>query len=100
MEYHENKFEIAHCFRRRDTDSHNRLSDHSGPRDSLNHRVAAATAVAPHPDPEHPLYGLYRFKSGFGGTMPPRQGTWDYPYDQNAYEVYCARESASSGFHL
>jgi lipid II:glycine glycyltransferase (peptidoglycan interpeptide bridge formation enzyme) len=56
--------------------------------------------VAPRPDPEHPLYGLYRFKSGFGGTLLHRQGTWDYPYDQDAYAIYCARESASAGFHL
>jgi lipid II:glycine glycyltransferase (peptidoglycan interpeptide bridge formation enzyme) len=56
--------------------------------------------VAPRPDPEHPLYGLYRFKSGFGGALLHRQGTWDYPYDQEAYKVFCARESASTGFHL
>ncbi len=56
--------------------------------------------VAPRPDPDHPLYGLYRFKSGFGGALLHRQGTWDYPYDQDAYAVYCASESASTGFHL
>ncbi len=56
--------------------------------------------IAPRPDPEHPMYGLYRFKSGFGGTMIHRQGAWDYPYDGRAYSLYLAQESTSSGFHV
>lgn len=56
--------------------------------------------IAPRPDPEHPLYGLYRFKSGFGGALVHRQGAWDYPYDEAAYRVYLARESTSAGFHM
>jgi len=56
--------------------------------------------VAPSPDPEHPLYGLYRFKTGFGGALVHRQGSWDYPYDDRSYEFYCAQESTSQGFHL
>ena len=34
--------------------------------------------VSPAPDPSHPLYGLYRFKTGFGGTLYHRMGCWDY----------------------
>jgi hypothetical protein len=30
------------------------------------------------PNPAHPLYGLYRFKTGFGGTLFHRMGCWDY----------------------
>jgi hypothetical protein len=45
MECHENKLEIAHRFRRRDTDSHNRLGGHPWPRDSLSHRVVTAAAL-------------------------------------------------------
>ncbi len=56
--------------------------------------------IAPRPDPEHPLYGLYRFKSGFGGTMIHRQGAWDYPYDERAYSIYLAQESTAGGFHV
>ncbi len=56
--------------------------------------------IAPRPDPEHPLYGLYRFKSGFGGTLIHRQGAWDYPYDERGYGIYLANESAAQGFHL
>lgn len=35
--------------------------------------------VSPGPDSEHPLYGLYRFKTGFGGKVELRSGSWDYP---------------------
>ncbi|MFO7860989.1 MAG: peptidoglycan bridge formation glycyltransferase FemA/FemB family protein [Desulfosalsimonas sp.] len=54
--------------------------------------------VSPYPDPEHPMYGLYRFKTGFGGWMLHRQGCWDYPLDEAAYDVYRASEMAGSGF--
>ena len=56
--------------------------------------------VAPGPNPEHPLYGLYRFKAGFGGEMIHRQGSWDYAYDSRSYEYYIAQESTAQGFHL
>jgi lipid II:glycine glycyltransferase (peptidoglycan interpeptide bridge formation enzyme) len=56
--------------------------------------------VAPRPDPDHPMYGLYQFKAGFGGTFLHRQGAWDYPYDKKAYDHYVAGESALSGFHV
>lgn len=45
MEWHENKLEIAHRFRYRDTDSHNRLGDHPGSCDSLSHRQGARGAA-------------------------------------------------------
>jgi lipid II:glycine glycyltransferase (peptidoglycan interpeptide bridge formation enzyme) len=41
---------------------------------------------APGPDPEHPLHGLWRFKTGFGGTIVHRQGCRDYPLDARACE--------------
>ncbi len=56
--------------------------------------------VAPGPNPEHPLYGLYRFKAGFGGEMIHRQGSWDYAYDSRSYGYYIAQESTAKGFHL
>lgn len=56
--------------------------------------------VAPHPDPSHPLYGLYRFKTGFGGSLFHRMGCWDYPLDANDYDLYLAAEMKSEGYHL
>lgn len=56
--------------------------------------------VAPCPDPSHPLYGLYRFKTGFGGYLFHRMGCWDYPLDPDNYEMYLASEMNSAGFHL
>lgn len=55
---------------------------------------------SPRPDPEHPLYGLWRFKTGFGGELVHRQGCWDYPLDPSAYELWRAHEATSQGFHL
>lgn len=56
--------------------------------------------IAPKPDPSHPLYGLYRFKSGFGGYMFQRMGCWDYPLNDSKYFNYAASEMNSQGFHL
>ncbi|HOO39837.1 MAG TPA: peptidoglycan bridge formation glycyltransferase FemA/FemB family protein [Syntrophales bacterium] len=50
-------------------------------------------AVAPVPNPDHPFYGMYRFKSGFGGQIVHRNGSWDYPLDMEAYEVFRNFES-------
>lgn len=56
--------------------------------------------IAPTPDPEHPMYGLYRFKTGFGGTKIHRQGCWDYPLDEEGYEQYRLAELNATGYHL
>lgn len=45
-------------------------------------------AVSPLPDPGHPFYGMYRFKTGFGGKMIHRNGTWDYPFDEREYASF------------
>lgn len=52
--------------------------------------------ISPTPDPSHPMYGLYRFKTGFGGQKLHRHGCWDYPLDQEAYEVFRASEIAGN----
>jgi lipid II:glycine glycyltransferase (peptidoglycan interpeptide bridge formation enzyme) len=36
--------------------------------------------IPPREDPNHPMAGLYRFKTNFGGTVIHRCGSWDYPY--------------------
>ena len=56
--------------------------------------------VAPKPDPSHPMYGLYRFKSGFGGRMFHRMGCWDFPLDAENYNIFSASEFNSQGYHV
>lgn len=34
---------------------------------------------------DHPFYGMYRFKAGFGGTIKHRTGSWDVPVNLNRY---------------
>lgn len=36
--------------------------------------------IPPREDPDHPMSGLYRFKTGFGGRIIHRPGSWDYTY--------------------
>lgn len=50
-------------------------------------------AVAPAADPEHPFYGMYRFKTGFGGTVIHRSGSWDYPLHDEKYEIFRNQET-------
>lgn len=50
-------------------------------------------AVPPGHDPAHPFHGLYRFKTGFGGRIELRSGSWDYPLHQEAYRDFCNAES-------
>lgn len=45
-------------------------------------------AVSPGAAPDHPFYGLFRFKTGFGGTIELRSGSWDYPVNEDAYNAY------------
>lgn len=56
--------------------------------------------VSPKADPCHPMYGLYRFKTGFGGSMFHTLGCWDYPLNNEAYNAFKAVELKSKGFHL
>ncbi|HOU02688.1 MAG TPA: peptidoglycan bridge formation glycyltransferase FemA/FemB family protein [Bacteroidales bacterium] len=55
--------------------------------------------VAPASDPGHPLYGLYRFKSGFGGELFHSLGCWDYPFDLEKYKTFCSVELTQKGYH-
>lgn len=56
--------------------------------------------VSRNPDPAHPMYGLYRFKTGFGGDLYHRQGCWDYPLDEAQYELFKIREMNAQGYHV
>ncbi len=56
--------------------------------------------VPPAVEAGHPMHGLYRFKTGFGGTLVHRRGAWDYVYREREYQLYQAAESASSGYYV
>lgn len=56
--------------------------------------------IAPAAIPSHPLYGLYKFKTGFGGQPFHRMGSWDYPIDQEKYRFFRSRELSAQGFHV
>ncbi len=55
--------------------------------------------IPPRKESGHPMAGLYRFKTGFGGRRVDRQGCWDYPRDEEAYQAYAARSRADSGYY-
>ncbi len=56
--------------------------------------------VSPSADKTHPLYGLYRFKTGFGGYIYHRMGCWDYPLNTEIYDQLRCLEMNSSGYHI
>ena len=48
--------------------------------------------IPPDDDPSHPMAGLYRFKTGFGGRIVHRPGSWDYPSRPLVYRLFSAAE--------
>lgn len=56
--------------------------------------------AAPNPNSGHPLHGLYRFKSGFGGHFFHRMGCWDYPLQRENYVSFRAWEVNSETYHV
>lgn len=43
--------------------------------------------IPPTNDPDHPMHGLFRFKTGFGGEIVHRFGCWDYPVKPVLYNL-------------
>ena len=70
-------------------------------------RIAKANActeydlfgTAPCPEPSHPMYGLYKFKKGFGGHIYHQLGCWDYPIDEDKYKLFQAFEMQQQGYY-
>ncbi|NCB19262.1 MAG: peptidoglycan bridge formation glycyltransferase FemA/FemB family protein [Bacteroidia bacterium] len=56
--------------------------------------------VAPYNDSSHPMHGLYRFKTGFGGEMHHAMGCWDYPLNEDLYSYFTAMEMNQQGYHV
>jgi lipid II:glycine glycyltransferase (peptidoglycan interpeptide bridge formation enzyme) len=48
--------------------------------------------IPPDDNPNHPMAGLYRFKTGFGGKIVHRPGSWDYPCKPLLYALFSAAE--------
>ena len=44
--------------------------------------------IPPNEDPNHPMAGLFRFKTGFGGRIIHRAGSWDYAYNSFVYTLF------------
>jgi lipid II:glycine glycyltransferase (peptidoglycan interpeptide bridge formation enzyme) len=55
--------------------------------------------VAPDGREDHPMHGLYRFKSGFGGDLVHRLGCWEYRYDEELSQSLSAFEMVDQGYH-
>lgn len=55
--------------------------------------------IAPTPDPSHPMYGLYKFKKGFGGDIFHQLGCWDYPFIEDKYNYFRAMEMNMQGYY-
>jgi lipid II:glycine glycyltransferase (peptidoglycan interpeptide bridge formation enzyme) len=45
------------------------------------------------------MAGLYRFKTGFGGEIAHRAGSWDYPLIRPAYACFKAAEAARAWWY-
>ena len=52
--------------------------------------------IPPTADPAHPMAGLYRFKTGFGGRVVHRAGSWDYPLRPTIYRAFRRAEALRS----
>jgi lipid II:glycine glycyltransferase (peptidoglycan interpeptide bridge formation enzyme) len=50
--------------------------------------------IPPNDDPGHPMAGLYRFKTGFGGRIIHRPGSWDYACKPLGAALFHAAEYA------
>ncbi|MDR1211060.1 MAG: peptidoglycan bridge formation glycyltransferase FemA/FemB family protein [Spirochaetaceae bacterium] len=53
--------------------------------------------IAPSADPGHPMAGLYRFKTGFGGSIIHRPGSRDYPRRPLLYRLFRCAETLRKG---
>ena len=54
--------------------------------------------MPPTDDPNHPMHGLYLFKTGFGGKNIHRPGTFDIPTNI-FYKAYSAAENLRAFWH-
>jgi len=55
--------------------------------------------IPPSEDPAHPMHGLYRFKTGFGGRILNRLGCYDYSYSRAGCAIYRQAEKARALYY-
>ena len=55
--------------------------------------------IPPTDDPNHPMHGLYLFKTGWGGTIVHRPGCWDYPCRPVLYRLSRVYESIRKWYY-
>jgi lipid II:glycine glycyltransferase (peptidoglycan interpeptide bridge formation enzyme) len=54
--------------------------------------------IPPDASPSHPMAGLYQFKTGFGGSIIHRPGSWDYAYGGLRTALFRAAEKCRKTF--
>jgi lipid II:glycine glycyltransferase (peptidoglycan interpeptide bridge formation enzyme) len=55
--------------------------------------------IPPSDDPSHPMHGLYRFKTGFGGAIVHRPGCWDVVQAPVVGAAFRAAERGRGWYH-
>jgi lipid II:glycine glycyltransferase (peptidoglycan interpeptide bridge formation enzyme) len=55
--------------------------------------------IPPTDDPEHPMHGLYRFKTNFGGDIVHYWGCWDRVYGKLFYQIYRLAEQGRQWYY-
>ena len=55
--------------------------------------------IPPNDDPSHPMHGLFRFKTRFGGEVRHLRGCWDYPFDEERYFSLALPTSGRDAYH-
>jgi lipid II:glycine glycyltransferase (peptidoglycan interpeptide bridge formation enzyme) len=56
--------------------------------------------IPPSDDPQHPMHGLFRFKTGFGGRVVNRLGCYDVALRPLLYRLYRGAEHLRSRYYL
>lgn len=56
--------------------------------------------VSPGSQRSHPMFGLYQFKTGFGGEIFHHLGCWDYVLDEEKYKLLQLAEMNVRGYYV
>jgi len=54
--------------------------------------------IPPGNDTSHSMAGLFQFKTGFGGKIIHRPGSWDFPYHYIIYQIFRIAENMRGKF--